>query len=172
MKGWHRRRRVGPQTERASQLSRAKTCAGWAPHWLHGHAQPARWINFGSFAKAYHGKSFYLGFLLFIEQQQANKYYSLTKKIRSLQHFLKPPAIDKEPESNAKMYANQRRDETVRTRKHILRHEHFRAKHRHGSVFPKAVFDHFPLEDFSQTNGNRLVGAPRAHFRQKLKIDK
>ena len=80
VKAWHRRRRVGPQTERASRLSRAKTCAGWAPHWLHSHAQPARWINFGSFAKACHGKSFYLGFLLFLEQQRAHKYNSLTKK--------------------------------------------------------------------------------------------
>ena len=40
------------------------------------------------------------------------------------------------------------------------------------AFFSNAVFNHFPLEDFSQTNGNRLVGAPRTHFRQKLKIDK
>ena len=30
------------------------------------------------------------------------------KKIRSVPHFLKPPAIDNEPDSNAKMYYNQR----------------------------------------------------------------
>ena len=80
VKAWHRRRHVGPQTERASQLSRAKTWAGWAPHWLHRHAQPARWINFGSFAKVCHGKSCYSGFPLFLEQQRAHKYHSLTKK--------------------------------------------------------------------------------------------
>ena len=79
VKAWHRRRRVGPQTERANQLSRAKTCAGWAPHWLHRLEQPARWINFRSFAKACHGKSFYSGFLFFLEQQLAHKYYMLTK---------------------------------------------------------------------------------------------
>ena len=79
MKAWHRWRRVGPQTERASQLSRSKTCAGWAPQWPHSHAQSARWINFGSCAKACNGKSFYSGFLLFLEQQRAHKYYSLTK---------------------------------------------------------------------------------------------
>ena len=79
VKAWHRRRRVGPQTECASQLSRAKACTGWAPHWLHSHAQPARWINFRSFAKACHGKSFYSGFLLFLEQQGEHKYYSLTR---------------------------------------------------------------------------------------------
>ena len=80
VKAWHRRRRVGSQIERASQLSLAKTtCAGLAPHWLHSHAQPAKGINFGSFAKACHGKSFYSGFLLFPEQQRAHKYYSLTK---------------------------------------------------------------------------------------------
>ena len=38
--------------------------------------------------------------------------------------------------------------------------------------FSNAVFNHFPLKDFSQTNENRSVGAPRAHFRQKLRIDK
>ena len=40
------------------------------------------------------------------------------------------------------------------------------------AFFSNAVYNHFPLEDFSQTNGNRLVGVRRAHFRQKLKIDK
>ena len=83
VKAWHRRRCVGPQTERASQLSRAKTCTGWALHWLHSHTQPARWINSGSFAKACHGKSFYSDFLLFLQQQRAHKYNSLTKKSRA-----------------------------------------------------------------------------------------
>ena len=50
------------------------------------------------------------------------------QKLRSVPHFLQPPAIDKERESNAKKYVNQRRDEMARTWKHILRHEHFRAK--------------------------------------------
>ena len=49
------------------------------PQCPHSHAQSGRWINFGSFAKACHGKSFYSGFLLFLEQQRAHKYYSLTK---------------------------------------------------------------------------------------------
>ena len=48
-------------------------------------------------------------------------------------------------------------------------HDHFRSKYQYFDDFSSAVFNHFPLEDFSQTNGNRLVGAPRAHFRQKLK---
>ena len=123
------------------------------PHWLHSHAQPARWINFEFFAKACHGKSFYSGFLLFLEQQRAHKYYSLTK-IRSVPHFLQPPAIDKEPESNAKMYVNQRRDEMARTWMHILRHEHFRTEYRYVGVFlSNAVFNHFPLEDFLKPKG-------------------
>ena len=41
-----------------------------------------------------------------------------------------------------------------------------------GQFLSDTVFNHFPLEGFSQTNGNWLVGAPRAHFRQKLQIDK
>ena len=73
--------------------------------------RPARLVTFGSFAKACdvqvcHGKFFCLGFLLFLERQGAHEYYSLTK-IRSAPHFLQPPAIDKEPESDAKCLINQ-----------------------------------------------------------------
>ena len=77
-------------------------------------ADHCRWVNFGSFAKAWHGNFFYSSFLLFLEQQGAQEYYSVTK-IRSVPHFLQPPVIDKEPESNAKMYVNQWRDEMART---------------------------------------------------------
>ena len=62
------------------------------------------------------------------------------QKIRSVPHFLQPPAIDKEPESNAKMYVNQRRDEMARTWKHILRHDHIRAKYRYVGVFLRTPF--------------------------------
>ena len=70
------------------------------------------------------------------------------------------------------MYVNQRREEMARTSKHILRHDHFRAKYRYVGVFFERRFQPLSVGGFSQTNGNRLVGAPRAHFRQKLKIDK
>ena len=103
---------------------------------------------------------------------KGNTSTTVWQKIRSVPHFLQPPAIDKEPESNAKMYVNQTRDEMALTWQHILRHEQFRAKYRYVGVFSNAVFNHFLLEDLSQTNRNRLVGAPRAHFRPKLKIDK
>ena len=46
------------------------------------------------------------------------------------------------------------RDEVVRTWKHTFRHEHLRAKYRYLGVFMNAVFNHFPLEDFSRTNRN------------------
>ena len=95
----------------------------------------------------------------------------LDNKIRSVPRFLQQLAIDQEPESNAKVYVNQRRDEMARTCKHIIRHEHFWAKYRYVGVLSNAVFNHFPLEGFSQTNGNRLVSARRAHFRQKLNIE-
>ena len=45
---------------------------------VHVHLPAYRWVNFGSFAKTCHGKSFYSGFLLFLEQQGENEYYSLT----------------------------------------------------------------------------------------------
>ena len=126
----------------------------------------------GSFAKACHGKCFYsAGFLIFLEQQGEHEYYSLTKN----QERTTLPLTTRDRQRarvKRKMYVNQRRDEMSRTWKHILRHEHFRAKYRYVGVFSNAVFNHFLLEDFSQTNGNRLVGSPRAHFRQKLKINK
>ena len=56
----------------SSSASRSRGC-------VHVHVPAYRWVNFGSFAKACHGKSYYSGFLFFLEQQWAHKYYSLTK---------------------------------------------------------------------------------------------
>ena len=176
VKAWHRRcvRRVnvGLQTERASQLSRAKTCAGRAPHWLHSRAQPARWINFWSFAKARHAKSFHSGFLLFLEQQRAHKYSSLTKNqerttLPSTTSDRQRARVKRKKCMWIKGVARWRELECTCCVTSI-------SARNTGTwaVFSNAVFNHFPLEDFSQTNGNRLVGTPRAHFRQKLKIDK
>ena len=64
---------------RCKPTSRAKMCAGWAPYWLHRHLQPAGWVNSRSLAKACPRKFFYSGFLLFLEQQGAHEFYSLTK---------------------------------------------------------------------------------------------
>ena len=104
----------------------------------------------------------------------SNRHTSTTvwQKIRSVPHFLQPPAIDKEPESNAKMYVNQRRHEMARTWSTYCVTILSARNTGTWAFFSNAVFNHFLLEDVSQTNGNRLVGAPRAHFRQKLKIDK
>ena len=38
-----------------------------------------KWVNFGCFAKAWHGKFFPSGFLLFLELKGANEYYSFPK---------------------------------------------------------------------------------------------
>ena len=128
-------------TESSCRQSRPDRSSSASCGCVHVHVLAYRWVNFGSFRKACHSKSFYSGFLLFLEQQREHKYYSFTK-IRSVPHFLQPPAIDKEPESNAKMYVNQGRDEMARTWKHILRHEHFPAKYRYVGVrvFSNAVF--------------------------------
>ena len=95
-----------------SQLSRAKTCAGWAPHWLQSHAQPARWINFGSFCESVPQQILLLRLPVIPGAATGTQ---LDKKIRSVPHVLQPPVINKEPESNAKMYVNQRRGEMART---------------------------------------------------------
>ena len=56
-----------------------------------------------------------LGLLVIPEAAMGTQVLQFDKKIRSVPHFFQPPAIDKEPESNAKMYVNQRRDEMART---------------------------------------------------------
>ena len=65
-------------------------------------------------------------------------------------------------------------DEMARNLKAHILSRAFPRKNWYAGVFfflSNAILNHTLLEDFSQTNGNRLVGAPRAHFRQKLKID-
>ena len=142
-------------------------------HWLHSHAQPAIRINFGSFAKACHGKSFHSGFFLLLEQQLAHKYYMLTKNQERT--TLSSTTSDRQR-------ARVKRKNVCIKIKGVMRWRELESTYCVTSIsarntgtwafFSNAVFNHFPLEDFSQTNGNRLVGAPRAHFRQKLKIDK
>ena len=61
---------------RQSRPDRSSSASGGC---VHAHVPAYRWVNFGSFAKACHGKSFYSGFLLFLEQQRPHKFYSLTK---------------------------------------------------------------------------------------------
>ena len=86
------------------------------------------------------------------------------KKIRSVPHFLRPPAIDKEPESNAKMYVKQRRDEMVRTWKHILRHEHLARNTGAWAFFFRTPFSTtFRWRIFSQS----ISGYPKSPFPSK-----
>ena len=66
-------------TESSCRQSRPDRSSSASRGCVHVHVPAYRWVNFGSFAKACHGKSFYSGFLLFLEQQWAHKYYSLTK---------------------------------------------------------------------------------------------
>ena len=83
-------------------------------------------------------------------------------KIRSIPHVLQSPAVDKEPQSNAKMhtYVNQMawRD-SANLKAHITsRAFPCETPVRGRYFFWNAVFNHFPLEHFSQTDGNQLIG--------------
>ena len=124
------------------------------------------------FCKSMPRRILLLGLLVIPEAARGTRVLQFDKKSGANHTSFNHQRSTKSPESNAKMYVNQTRDEMARTWKHILRHEHFRVKYRYVGVFSNAVFNHFQLENFSQTNRNRLVGTPRAHFRQKLKIDK
>ena len=88
-------------------------------------------------------------------------------KIRSVPHFLQPPAIDKQPESNAKMYVNQRRDVMARTWKHILRHDHFRAKYRYVGVFFGRSLQPLSVEGFFSNQPESISRCPKTPFRSK-----
>ena len=89
------------------------------------------------------------------------------KKIRSVPHFLQPPAIDKKPESNAKMYVNQRRDEMARTWKHILRHDHFRAKYWYVGVFLERRFQPLSVGGFFSNQRESISRCPKSPFPSK-----
>ena len=67
-------------TESSCRQSRPDRSSSASRDCVHVLVPAYRWVNFGSFAKACHGKSFHSGFWLFLEQQRAHKYYSLTKK--------------------------------------------------------------------------------------------
>ena len=89
------------------------------------------------------------------------------QKIRSVPHFLQPPAIDKEPESNAKMYVNQRHDEMARTWKHILRHDHFRAKYRYVGIFFEHRFQPLSVGGFFSNQRESISRCPKSPFPSK-----
>ena len=89
------------------------------------------------------------------------------QKIRSVPHFLQPPAIDKEPESNAKKYVNQRRDKMARTWKHILRHDHFRAKYRYVGVFFERRFQPLSFGGFFSNQRESISRCPKSPFPSK-----
>ena len=125
----------------------------------------------GSFAKACHGESFTRASC---SSWNSNGHTSTTvwQKIRSVPHFLQPPAIDKKPESKRKMYVNQRRDEMARTWKHILRHDHFRAKYRYVGVFFERRFQPLSVGGFFSNQRESISRCPNSPFPSKTQIDK
>ena len=66
-------------TESSCRQSRPDRSSSASRGCVHVPVPANRWVNFGSCAKACHGKSFYSGFLFFLEQQGEHDYYSLTK---------------------------------------------------------------------------------------------
>ena len=136
------------------RLSRLRSCTRKA----------YRWVNFGSFAKACHGKSFYSGFLLFLEQQRAHKYYSLIKN-QERTTFPSTTSDRQRARGNAKIYLNQRRDEMARTWKHILRHEHFHAKYRYMDV--ERRFQPLSIGGFSSNQRESISRCPKSPFPSK-----
>ena len=129
-----------------------------------------RLATIGSFAKRATANKFTRASCFFVEQRKVATVQWFGKKSGAYHTSFNHQRSTKRPKSNAKkIHVDQMACRLARNRKHSLRHDYFRAKYRYSDGFSSAVFNHFPLEDFSQTNGNRLVGAPRAHFRQNSK---
>ena len=159
-------------TESSCRQSRPDRSSSASRGCVHVHVPAYRWVNFGSFAKACNGKSFYSGFLFFLEQQRTHKYYSLTK---NQQRTTLPSTTSDRQRARVKrknVCKSKAWRDGANLKAHIASRPFSARNTGTWAFFSKAVFNYFPLEDFSQTNGNRLVGARRAHFRQKLKIDK
>ena len=163
MKAWHRQRRVGPQTEREGQLSRAKKCAGSAPQWPNSLST----LPDGSLSCLLRKRATASPFTLAsCYSWSSNEHTSTTvwQKSRSVPHFLQPPAINKEPESDEKIYVNQRREEMVRTWKHILRHDDFRAKYRYVGV---CFFQPLSVGGFFSNQRESISRCPRGPYPSK-----
>ena len=160
--------RSNTSTESSCRQSRPDRSSSASRGCVHAHVYvPAyRWVNFGSFAKACHGKSFYSGFLFFLVQQRAHKYYSLTKN----QERTTLPSTTSDRQRarvKRKKYVNQRRDEMARTRKHILRHDHFRAKYRYVGVFFERRFQPLSVGGFFSNQRKSISRCPKSPFPSK-----
>ena len=114
VKAWHRRRPV-------PLVFRLNVQANF-PEQRHAQAGPlAGYIamcslpdgSISGLCESVPRRIFLLGLLVISGAATGTQVLHFAKKIRSVPHFLQPPAIDKEPESNAKMCVNQRRDETA-----------------------------------------------------------
>ena len=136
-----------------------------------GSCTSYRWVNFESFAKACHGKSFYSGFLLFLEQQRAHKYYSLTKN----QERTILPSTTSDRQTARVKRKNVCKSKAWRDGANLKAHIASRSFPREIPVrgrFFERRFQPLSVGVFFSNQRNRLVGAPRPHFCQKLKIDK
>ena len=107
--------------------------------------------------------------LVFLGAARVTRGKHLDKKFLRVSKFLQPPAINKELESNPKMYVNQWRKEMVWKIEQNFCHEHFGGKYQNFIVFPSAAFNHSSLEGFFSNQQELIVGAPRAYFCQNLK---
>ena len=134
--------------QRTSKLFRAKPGARWAPHtgyFVIRSLPDGHGLFLGLSGKRAMASSF----------TQASCYSWSSKglastpvwqKIRtshpiSALHFLQPPVIGKEHESNANMYANQKAwREGVKKKAHIFRQEQFSLKCRYVGVFYFVLF--------------------------------
>ena len=146
-----------------------------------------RWVIFGSLVtvKACHDNFFHSSVTscwdLMLEHQGSQEYNLIKKKSGAYrQTFFKHQWSTKSPIVKCKRVCKSNSVNRWREKlsTYFFHHEHFRAKYQYfKSIFSFFFLAPFPttlLEDFSQTNRNRLPlnGVPRAYFRQKLKIGK
>ena len=138
----------------------------------HVPAYHCKWVIFGFFAKTWHGKFFYLGLLLFLELQVPNENYSFPK---DQERTTLPSTTSDRQRAGLKSKNVCKPNGGTRWRE--LESTDFvisiSARNTELWAFFERCFQALSAGGFfSRTNEKRLVIAPRAHFRQKLKIDK
>ena len=135
---------------------------------VHVHVPAYRLVSFGSFAKACDGKSFHSGFLLFLEQQRAHGYYSLTNQEGTT---LPSTTSDRQ---RARVKRKNVRKSKAETRWRELESTYCVMSLSARNTGTWAFFFEHRFQPLSVggffSNQRKSSGrCPRAHFRQKLK---
>ena len=154
-------------TESSCRQSRPDRSSSASRGCVHVHVPAYRWVNFGSFAESVPRQVLILGLLVIPGAATGSQVLQFDKKSGAYHTSFNHQRSTKSPSQNAKMYVNQRRDEMARTWKHILRHDHFRAKYRYVGVFFERRFQPLSVGGFFSNQRESISRCPKSPFPSK-----